>query len=109
MTSSLIYIFAGAACALALWFVVALCLSYMHAKLRRTRAPELHDYIAHGRTRLRGVHEDRINTAHQRRRVMHLTIGDFIRDERLATAVLEGIYEKLRPADVAPDSESPAG
>ena len=107
MTSALVYIFAGGA-RVALWFVVALCLSYVHAKTRRTRAEELTDYIAHGRARLRGVRDDRMNAARGRRRVMHLTIGDLIRDEWLATAVLEGISEELQPTDIAPDGEAPA-
>jgi hypothetical protein len=79
--SPLVYIFAGAAGVLALVFVASALLTYRYASTRSERARDLHDYLAGG-----GVAK-----AHkQRARVMQVTIGDLIRDDKLAVAAAEG-------------------
>jgi hypothetical protein len=81
LISPLVYIFAAAAGVLALVFVASALLTYRHASTRSERARDLHDYLAGG-----GV-----ATAHkQRARVMQVTIGDLIRDNKLAVAAAEG-------------------
>ena len=81
MISPLVYIFAGAAGVLALFFVASALLTYRHASTRSERARDLQDYLAGG-----GAAKAR----KQRARVMQVTIGDLIRDDKLAEAVEEG-------------------
>ena len=103
MTSPLIYIFAGVACALALWFLLAVGLSYLHTRTRTRRAAELTDYIAYRRIPLPGAPVRPATTRHQRARVMHTSIGDLIRDASVAAAVVEGISENPQRSDAAPE------
>jgi hypothetical protein len=82
--SPLVYIFAVAAGVVALLFVASALLTYRHARTRSKRAKDLRDYLAAGS-------EASGKDAHRRRaKVVHVTIGDLIRDEELAVAAAEG-------------------
>jgi hypothetical protein len=90
--SPLVYIFAGAAGVLTLFFVASAVLTYRHASTRSERAQDLHDYLAAGVPLSRRVTtEEVVRTHKERARVMHITIGDLIRDEQLAVAAAEGV------------------
>ena len=91
MISPLVYIFAAAAGVVALLFVASALLTYRHASTRSKRASDLRDYLAAGGPVSREVGSKDVADAHKRRaRVVHVTIGDLIRDERLAVAAAEG-------------------
>jgi hypothetical protein len=107
--SPLVYVFAGAAILLMIVFVVSAVLIYRHAIARSGRAPELRNYLDSTR-QSRGVPSHaKIADAHQQRaRVMHLTIGDLIRDENLAVAVAESA-EGFRTSTAAEAQTSVAG
>jgi hypothetical protein len=89
--SPLVYIFAAAAGVLALLFVASALLTYRHARTRSKRASDLHDYLAAGGRLSRKVSSKDVAEAHKRRaKVVHVTIGDLIRDEELTVAAAEG-------------------
>jgi hypothetical protein len=89
--SPLVYIFAAAAGVVALLFIASALLTYRHASTRSKRASDLRDYLAAGGPASREVGSKDVADAHKRRaRVVHVTIGDLIRDESLAVAAAEG-------------------
>jgi hypothetical protein len=91
--SPLVYIFAAAAVVVALLFVASALLTYRHARTRSKRASDLRDYLAAGGppSLEAKVSSKDVADAHKRRaRVVHVTIGDLIRDEKLAVAAAEG-------------------
>jgi hypothetical protein len=88
--SPLVYVFAAAAGVVALLFAASALLTYRHASTRSKRANDLRDYLAAGGPLSREVGKD-VADAHKRRaRIVHVTIGDLIRDEKLAVAAAEG-------------------
>lgn len=76
VTNALVYIFAFAALLLLIWFVLALALSWRHADRRNTRSKKLKTDDPDGTV-----------TAS----AMHLTIGDLVRDGKLAAAARRGM------------------
>jgi hypothetical protein len=82
--SPLVYIFAGAAAVLALVFVASALLIYRHARTRSKRASELNAYLRDGGETARPI------SPGLRSRVMQVTIGDLVRDDRLAFAAVDG-------------------
>lgn len=105
MISPLVYLFAGAGFAVALVFGASALLTYRHARTRSKRASDLGDYIAGrlprqparreeaGTTLVEPIPDPVARRHEQRTRVMHVTIGDLIRDEKLAAAATEGADE----------------
>ena len=97
MISPLVYIFAAAAGVVALLFVASALLTYRHASTRSKRASDLRDYLAVGGPPSREVGSKDIADTHKRRaRVVHVTIGDLIRDKR------RWCYPRRRKASVPP-------
>jgi hypothetical protein len=89
--SPLVYIFAVAAGLVALLFAASALLTYRHARTRSERADDLRDYMVASGSLTRTMASEEVAEAHkQRARVVHVTIGDLIRDERLAVAAAEG-------------------
>jgi hypothetical protein len=99
-TSALLWLFAAAAVLLVAGFALATYLSYQHARTRRSRAGLLQTYIA-GAQPSRGATSSR---ARLRKSVMHISIGDLVRDVEVADAVAAGLAKKS--AD--PASQGPA-
>jgi hypothetical protein len=84
----LVYLFAGAAAAVAALLVGSAVLIFRHARIRPERADDLRDYLAVYRRVSEG---EQLADVHERRaQVMHLTIGDLIRDKQLAVAATQG-------------------
>lgn len=99
MTNPLVYLFAAAAVAIALWFALAAFLSYVHATTRRALAAELGAYLAVRRGP--PVAEAR-PTGEARARVMHISIGDLVRDPALADAAARGLAGRSQPPGATP-------
>lgn len=78
-TSALLWLFAGAAVLVLLGFGLAAFLSYRHARTRRARAELLRAYLA-------GVDAPGRTRAELRESVMHISIGDLVRDSVVAEA-----------------------
>lgn len=104
MTSPLVYVFAVAACLLALWFLIAALLALSHARERTRRADELAQYIASSGSRAVRTPGDGGGAVARRARVLQITIGDLVRDDAVANATALGI-SKLRevPRKPPPD------
>ena len=107
MTSPLVYVFAVAACLLALWFLIAALLALSHARERPRRADELAEYIAAIRSGAVRTRVDGGDAVARRARVLQITIGDLVRDDAIADATARGI-SKLRngPRKPPPDAAS---
>lgn len=93
----LVYVFAGAAVALAAGFVIAALLSLGHARTRSRRADELRLYLLGPPTAANPV---------LRRSLMQITIGDVIRDDDLEQALTAGLREHADHG--TPPPEAPA-
>ena len=92
MSSPLVYVFAAAAGVVWLLFVSSAVLTYRHARTRSKRAGDLLDYLAARGPSSRTAASEEVAEAHkQRARVVHVTIGDLIRDEKLAVAAAAGV------------------
>lgn len=99
MTSPLVYLFAAAAVVLALWFALAAFLSYVHATTRQARAAELEDYLA---VRRGSQLTEARSTGETRARVMHISIGDLVRDAAVADAAARGLAGRDQAPGGAP-------
>jgi hypothetical protein len=110
LISPLVYVFAAAGAAVVLLFGGSALLTLRHAQTRTRRAGDLRDYIAGGLPPPQEErHEPGKNEAlddpvarrgdpvaerfEQRAKVMHVTIGDLIRDTKLAAAATKGAVE----------------
>jgi hypothetical protein len=99
VTNPLVYLFAAAAVVIALWFALAAFLSYVHASTRRARADELGDYLAVPRG---PAAAEARSTGEARTRVMHISIGDLVRDPAVADAAARGLAGRSQPPGAAP-------
>jgi hypothetical protein len=102
--SPLVYIFAVGAGVLAALALITAVLTYQHARTRSKRARDLYDYLASARFSGRlqtesaqylAEHQAVPDNREQRRikqrtKVMHLTVGDLVRDEELANMATAG-------------------
>jgi hypothetical protein len=98
----LIYVFAGVAVALAVGFLVAASLSFVHAGNRNDRADDLRLYLEtpfDPSLPTSSLVEDWL-----RPRLMQITMGDVIRDEELAEALRFGLHAR-RSASMRSNNE----
>jgi hypothetical protein len=98
VTSPLVYLFAVAAVLLALSFALAVFLSYLHAQTRRRRADDLARYLASARalqTAAATGDDDRAS-------VMHISIGDLLRDPAVASAAARGLAGRRQAPGATP-------
>jgi hypothetical protein len=97
----LVYLFAGAAGLLLLLFAASALLIYRHARTRRRRGRDLYEYLASPPPEPVGRNFESLRVvadAHKKRaKVMHLTIGDLLRDENLAAVATEGVLASSTP------------
>jgi hypothetical protein len=77
---ALLWLFGGAAVFLVVGFALAAFLSLRHTRTRRDRARLLQTYLTGAERR-----------ADLRQRVMHISIGDLVRDANVAEAVTRGL------------------
>jgi len=99
VTSPLVYLFAAAAVLLALWFALAAFLSYVHAQTRRRRANDLMRYLASARA-LRA--DAAVTGDEDRLSVMHISIGDLVRDPTVASAAARGLAGRRQRPGATP-------
>jgi hypothetical protein len=99
LTSPLVYVYAVAAGVLVVFFIAAGVLIYGHAMRRAERADALLTYIARTMPPA-SPHDDQRHPepddlvryrSSLRAAVMHLTVGDVIRDDAVARAVWVGV------------------
>jgi hypothetical protein len=103
MTAPLVYVFAAAAVLLFVGFLLSAWLAFRHARHRGRYAKELTAYVAESGARFRDEkHAESL--AAERERVMHITIGDLVRDPALTGAATSGIVARREAArrDAAP-------
>ena len=112
MTTPLIYVFASAAVVLIVAFLLSAWLAYRHARRRGRFAEELASYIAESGLRFREFDQkDAVRLAERRKRLMHITIGDLVRDPALTAGTATGIATRRAAArpDAAPGTEPGPG
>jgi hypothetical protein len=96
-----------AALALAFGFLLAGALALRHASRRSRYAKDLGDYLAESGARFRGLDRARAESiAERRERVMHLTVGDLIRDPALAGATTQAIAQLRAAAGAVASGET---
>jgi hypothetical protein len=108
VTTPLVYVFAAAAVVLIVAFLLSAWLAYRHARERGRFAEELAAYIAESGVRFRDLDEKAAaSLAERRERVMHITIGDLVRDAALTAGTAKGIAARRAVArpDEAPGSD----
>jgi uncharacterized protein YegP (UPF0339 family) len=105
VTSPLVYLFAAAACVLAAFFGLAAVLAFRHARGRSKCAKDLRTYLDVSGSRMTSANIQGIEAAQrQRASVMHITIGDLVRDEGLVAAAAVGISQRRRALNKQPTS-----
>lgn len=105
MITPLVYAFAAAAVLLFVGFLLSGWLAFRHARHRRRYARELSAYIAESGARFRASDEQRAERlAAERERVMHITVGDLVRDPALTGAATSGLVARREAVsqDAAP-------
>jgi hypothetical protein len=85
----LLWIFAIAAVVLGLGFAFAGLLAFRHSGVRADRRGQLASYIAATGSQI--IRSDMLEAQDDRAAVMHITIGDLVRDKELVRAALEGV------------------
>jgi hypothetical protein len=104
VVSPLVYIFAVAGGVVVVFFVASAGLTYRHASARSKRAEDLGEYVTKSGASSHTVGSEEL--LKKRERVMHITIGDLIRDSKVAAAASRGFRVAAQAAE---GGSAPAG